>query len=232
MRGPERCLVKFFGTLDQTKARPKLRMQRVGVVANYLEPFGVAPFTIGASASSGLTVSFRSNTPAVCTVSGATVTEVAFGACSITASQPGNLTYAAATPVTQTFAFSGPCDADLDGVYSVSDVQLFINAALGVPPKVNDLNADGVVNVVDIQIVINAALNLGCTAKLFVRLGAIVASYCDTLTVVCCLSSADEPPTTMRVVPRSTLSGIATVRVSFGFSETRWNPRNCFNSAR
>src|ERR1022692_5154421 len=37
LRGPERCLVKLFGTLDQTKARPKLRMQRLGVVANHLE---------------------------------------------------------------------------------------------------------------------------------------------------------------------------------------------------
>jgi hypothetical protein len=38
LRGAERCLVKLFGTLDQTKARPKLRVQRLGVVANYLEP--------------------------------------------------------------------------------------------------------------------------------------------------------------------------------------------------
>src|ERR1035438_3395739 len=38
LRGPERCLVKLFGTLDQTKARPKLRMQRLGVIANHLEP--------------------------------------------------------------------------------------------------------------------------------------------------------------------------------------------------
>jgi hypothetical protein len=48
-------------------------------------------------------VTFASNTAPVCTVSGVTVTLVAVGTCSITASQPGNSTYAAATPVTQTF---------------------------------------------------------------------------------------------------------------------------------
>ena len=66
--------------------------------------YGIAPFTISASASSGLAVTFTSNTPAVCTVSGNTVTILAAGGCSITASQTGNTTYAPATPVTQTFA--------------------------------------------------------------------------------------------------------------------------------
>jgi len=64
---------------------------------------GVPPFTISATASSGLPVSFASTTPSVCTVSGSTVTIVGAGTCSITASQAGNATYAAATPVTQSF---------------------------------------------------------------------------------------------------------------------------------
>ena len=58
--------------------------------------FGVAPFTIGASASSGLLVSFSSLTPAVCTVSGNTVTIVAAGTCTVRAAQAGNATYAPA----------------------------------------------------------------------------------------------------------------------------------------
>jgi len=69
---------------------------------------GVAPFTITATASSGLQVSFTSNTPAVCTVLGDTVTIVALGTCSITASQTGNANYPAATPVTQTFQVGLP----------------------------------------------------------------------------------------------------------------------------
>jgi hypothetical protein len=65
--------------------------------------YGVSPFTIAATASSGLAVSFVSSTTPVCTVSGSTVTIVAGGGCSITASQAGNASYAAATPVAQSF---------------------------------------------------------------------------------------------------------------------------------
>ena len=64
---------------------------------------GTAPFTLSATASSGLAVSFASTTSAVCTVSGATVTLVAVGTCTIQATQAGNANYAAATPVNQSF---------------------------------------------------------------------------------------------------------------------------------
>jgi uncharacterized repeat protein (TIGR01451 family) len=64
---------------------------------------GVAPFTIGATASSGLAVVFASATPAVCSVSGSTVTVLAAGTCSISAGQPGNAAYAAAAIVSQSF---------------------------------------------------------------------------------------------------------------------------------
>ena len=67
------------------------------------QTFGVAPFSISATASSGLPVSFASNTPGVCTASGSTITILSGGNCSITASQAGNGTYSAATPVTQSF---------------------------------------------------------------------------------------------------------------------------------
>ena len=65
--------------------------------------FGMPPTTIGATASSGLTVSFVSNTSAVCVASGVTITFFAPGTCSITASQNGDMTHAAATPVSQSF---------------------------------------------------------------------------------------------------------------------------------
>src|SRR5579871_6912870 len=61
-------------------------------------PLGTAPFTISASATSGLAVSFASLTPSVCTVSGATATLVALGLCTIQATQSGNKLYTAATP--------------------------------------------------------------------------------------------------------------------------------------
>jgi uncharacterized protein (TIGR03437 family) len=64
--------------------------------------FGTAPFTIMATASSGLAVTFASNSN-VCSVSGATVTLAIGGTCTIQASQPGNANYTAAVAVPQSF---------------------------------------------------------------------------------------------------------------------------------
>ena len=55
------------------------------------------------TASSGLTVTLTSLTPSVCTVSGTTITLASKGLCQIRATQPGNGTYAPASPVTQEF---------------------------------------------------------------------------------------------------------------------------------
>lgn len=62
-----------------------------------------ASVPLTATATSGLAVTFTSLTTSVCTVSGATATMVAAGACSVRASQAGNANYAAAPDVTQTF---------------------------------------------------------------------------------------------------------------------------------
>ena len=61
------------------------------------------PLTLSATASSGLPVSFASQTTSVCTVSGTTATFLKGGTCTIQATQAGNATYAAATPVAQSF---------------------------------------------------------------------------------------------------------------------------------
>jgi hypothetical protein len=63
---------------------------------------GNLPFTLLASASSGLAVSFASSNSTVATVNGSTVTIVGAGTTVITASQAGNGNYNAAAPVTQT----------------------------------------------------------------------------------------------------------------------------------
>ena len=60
----------------------------------------------GATATSGLTVTLTSNTPGVCSVSGLDITTLANGTCEISATQPGNSTYAAALPVTVSFPVS------------------------------------------------------------------------------------------------------------------------------
>ena len=58
--------------------------------------------TLTATATSGLPVSFSATPPAICTVSGATLTMVAAGSCTITASQAGDANFNAATPVVRT----------------------------------------------------------------------------------------------------------------------------------
>ncbi len=60
--------------------------------------------TVSATASSGLTVVFRSLTPTICTVSGSTVTGAATGTCTIAANQSGNTTYNAAPQVTKSIS--------------------------------------------------------------------------------------------------------------------------------
>jgi hypothetical protein len=60
-------------------------------------------FDLSATASSGLTVSFVSLTPSVCTVSGVRLTLASTGTCSIRASQAGNATYDAAPSVDRSF---------------------------------------------------------------------------------------------------------------------------------
>lgn len=65
-----------------------------------------ATINTNATASSNLAVTLISNTQSVCTVSGVSVTTIAAGTCSITASQPGNAQFSAAASVTQTFTVS------------------------------------------------------------------------------------------------------------------------------
>jgi hypothetical protein len=70
------------------------------------------PLTLVATASSGLTVSFASQTSSVCTVNGTTATFVTSGACTIQATQPGNSQYSAATPVSQSFTVDAASGGD------------------------------------------------------------------------------------------------------------------------
>ncbi|MGB3673619.1 MAG: pentapeptide repeat-containing protein, partial [Candidatus Nanopelagicales bacterium] len=60
----------------------------------------VATLELTATASSGLPVTYASQTPAVCTVSGATATLLTQGTCTLVASQAGNTSYTPAPDVT------------------------------------------------------------------------------------------------------------------------------------
>ncbi len=63
---------------------------------------------LSATASSGLPVNFRSNSPDVCRVNGLMVTAIGFGVCGITANQIGDDQYASATATTRTLLVAQP----------------------------------------------------------------------------------------------------------------------------
>ncbi|HSS80901.1 MAG TPA: carboxypeptidase regulatory-like domain-containing protein [Gaiellaceae bacterium] len=71
--------------------------------------YGDPDFTVSATASSGLAVSFGAS--GQCTVTGATVHLTGPGSCTITASQGGDSNYAAATDVSRTFQISAPAQS-------------------------------------------------------------------------------------------------------------------------
>ncbi len=61
---------------------------------------------LGASASSGLAITYLVATPTVCSVSGNSLTLLAVGVCTVSANQSGNSTYSPATAVTQNLTVS------------------------------------------------------------------------------------------------------------------------------
>jgi hypothetical protein len=74
---------------------------------------GDADFSPGATASSGLAVSYTSSNSAVATIVGGLIHIIGAGTSSITATQAGNTLYNAATPVARTLTVSSPASKTL-----------------------------------------------------------------------------------------------------------------------
>jgi hypothetical protein len=72
------------------------------------QTLGSLPFSVSATASSGLAVAYSSLSPTVCSVLDVNVTLVAVGTCLLQATQPGDSNYAAASPVVRSFGISMP----------------------------------------------------------------------------------------------------------------------------
>ncbi|GJG89104.1 hypothetical protein tb265_42850 [Gemmatimonadetes bacterium T265] len=70
-----------------------------------------ATYAASAAATSGLTPALTSQTPAVCTLTGTTVTLLAAGPCTLAADQAGNATYADAASVVLTMTALTPTQA-------------------------------------------------------------------------------------------------------------------------
>jgi len=95
------------------------------------KPLGTADFTVGATASSGLSVTFAA--AGSCTASGTAIHLTGAGNCTITASQAGNDNYQAAPSVSRTFA-----------ILSISDQisRLSSDIATATPPLTTKLSDD------------------------------------------------------------------------------------------
>ncbi len=135
------CTITAYQAPEARQAAPNVtRSFQVNPVQATLAPqtitFGQPPgATVGtpavlsARASSGLPVSFSSDTPSVCTVTGSTVTTVAAGPCTITASQGGSARYAAAPDVTRSFQENPPTSKGAGALVSLLAAAAVILAA-------------------------------------------------------------------------------------------------------
>jgi chemotaxis protein histidine kinase CheA len=69
---------------------------------------------LAATATSGLAISFATQTPNVCSVDGSTVSALSAGTCTVVATQAGDEDWEAASPVSQSFAVAAPAEQPQD----------------------------------------------------------------------------------------------------------------------
>jgi trimeric autotransporter adhesin len=93
-----------------------------------------SPFTLSATASSGLPVSYTSSNLGVATVSGNTVTIKGIGSTTITASQPGGATYMSAPDVSQSLIVWGITSQPANVIVNVTSNATFNVTATGAAP--------------------------------------------------------------------------------------------------
>ena len=119
----------------------------VGKADHAIGTIGIAPATLvvngtttaSATASSGLVVAFTSTTPAVCTVSGTSVTALAAGLCAIAANQVGSASFNAAPQMTQNISVSDITAPTL-ALSTLADKSFTANATLNVSGTVDSKN--------------------------------------------------------------------------------------------
>ncbi len=135
---PGACTITAAQATDgrYAAAAPVKQAFTVGLGANviaFTAPTGVttdSALQFAATASSGLTVSYASNSASICKVSASgALTIVTVGQCSITASQAGSPSYVAAVPSTQAFAIAA-------GTNTLKFAQVLPDVAITSPPPV------------------------------------------------------------------------------------------------
>jgi hypothetical protein len=137
-----------------------------------------APFTLTGSASSGLSVAYTSSNTAVATVSGNTVTVVGPGSTNLTATQPGNANFLAASPVAQALSVLAPTAPSFTTQPSnqSGSSAAFVVVAAGVPtPTLQwQTSADGSTNWTNLSA---SGIYSGVTAATLVISGATPGTY-------------------------------------------------------
>ncbi len=99
------AVVRTGATLRDLTFRTFMKLtQRIEFAPLADRVIGEPEFTVAATATSGLPVSFTAS--GACAVSGTTVRLTSVGTCAVTASQEGDDTYLRADPVTRTFAIT------------------------------------------------------------------------------------------------------------------------------
>ncbi|MEQ1587517.1 MAG: MBG domain-containing protein, partial [Cyclobacteriaceae bacterium] len=112
--------------------------------------YGDASFSLGATASSTLLVSYTSSDPGVATISGSTVTIVGAGSTIITASQVGDPTFNAASDETQTLTINKATpvitwNTPASITYGTALNATQLNANAGIPGTYNYLPVSGTI---------------------------------------------------------------------------------------
>ena len=99
------CAPFFAGCGGSMQSTPPPALQGQSIIFASIATQAIgSTVALTATASSGLPVSFASQTTTVCTVPGATVTLLSVGTCTIQGTQAGNTTYSAALPESQSFS--------------------------------------------------------------------------------------------------------------------------------
>jgi hypothetical protein len=150
MRRAAACSSVFFAIVFASVSSPLYAgtSQSIAFDAIPSQILGVSPFPITAHATSGLSVSFTSNLTSVCTTAAGLVSLRAVGTCSITATQPGNATFNAATPVTRTLTVVA---AKTSGSLTVSASGPFVTGFAPRAVAVSDFNGDGIPDLVTVN---------------------------------------------------------------------------------
>lgn len=191
-----------------------------------------APYTLSATASSGLAVSFASTTASVCTVSGTTLTLLTTGTCTVVASQPGDGTFAAAMSVSQSFTVSSTppviiSDTTPVPVRYASEINATVASPVTLPNTTGSLNLRTALRYNFTETEVRYA-RIECPASVRFLAGSTVVASDPAATTLGSLNGLGTNAITFSVTANTTgLTATDTVTVTGNRSITSTIPASC-----